>query len=96
MTEITNKEIKKISRLAKIEVNEKESENLSKKLNDVIHWVETLNEVETENVEPMINVHHAKLRLNKDEIKDGDIAEDVLKNAKKSKYNYFTVPKVIE
>lgn len=96
MTEITNKDIKKIARLARIEIDEKECDSFSEKLDGIIHWVETLNEVDTDNVEPMINVHHAALRQVEDEVKDGDIAEDVLKNAKDSKYGYFAVPKVIE
>ncbi len=96
MTEITNKDVKKIARLARIEINEKDCEFLSKKLAEIIHWVEDLNELDTKDIEPMINVHHASLTLAKDEIKDGNISEDVLKNAKNSKYGYFAVPKVIE
>ncbi len=96
MTEITNKDMKKIAKLARIEIDEQNCRNFCEKIENVIGWVETLNEVDTKNVEPMINVHHAALRLAKDEIKDGGIEEDILKNAKISKYGYFAVPKVIE
>ncbi len=96
MSEITNKDIKKIARLARIEVSEAECEVLVGKIGNIIHWVETLNEVDTDNVEPLTNVHSATLRLAKDEVLDGNIAKDVLKNAKNAKYGYFAVPKVLD
>lgn len=96
MSNITNQDIKKLSRLARIEVLPKDYEGLTNQLNNIINWVEKLNEVNVEGVEPLTNVHNMTLNLNKDEVKDGNIAEDVLKNAKNAQYNYFTVPKVIE
>lgn len=96
MSNVTKEDIKKVSRLARIEVLEQDRENLAKQVNGIIGWVEKLNEVNTDNVEPLTNVYDAPLRLNKDEVTDGNIAEDVLKNAPDAKYNYFTVPKVIE
>lgn len=96
MTEITNKDIKKIAKLARIEIDEENCRVFCEKIESVVSFFETLNEVDTQNVEPMINVHHAALRLAKDEIKDGGIEENILKNAKISKYGYFAVPKVIE
>lgn len=96
MSNVTPEDIKKVSRLARIEVAESERENLAKQVNGIINWVEKLNEVNTDNVEPLDNVGGQLLRLNKDEISDGNIVEDVLKNSKDAKYNYFAVPKVIE
>ncbi len=96
MSQITQEDIKKIARLARIEVLPESRQDLAKQLTNIANWVETLNEVNTDNVEPITNVHDANLRLNKDEITDGNIAEDVLKNAPNAKYGYFTVPKVIE
>ena len=63
---------------------------------NVINWIEKLNEVNTDNIEPMINVHNEPLHLNADEVSEGNIADDVLKNAPKQIYGYFAVPKVIE
>lgn len=88
--------LKKLCRLARIEVPESERETVSKQVGGIIAWVEKLNEVNTENVEPLTNVHEMSLRLNKDEVSDGGIADDVLKNAKQAKYGYFAVPKVLE
>ncbi|HLD76988.1 MAG TPA: Asp-tRNA(Asn)/Glu-tRNA(Gln) amidotransferase subunit GatC [Rickettsiales bacterium] len=96
MTEITNKDIKKIAKLAKIEVSEQDCENLSAQLTKTISWIEQLNEVDTSNIEPLFNIHGAKISLFQDVVSDGNIADDILKNAKNTKYGYFAVPKVIE
>jgi aspartyl-tRNA(Asn)/glutamyl-tRNA(Gln) amidotransferase subunit C len=96
MSNVTKEDIKKISRLARIEIPEADLEKTAKQVNGIIGWVEKLNEVNTDNVEPLINVNEMPLRLNEDKISEGGIAEDVLKNSKNAKYNYFTVPKVIE
>lgn len=96
MSNVTSEDIKKVARLAQIEVAESERENLAKQVGGIIAWVEQLKEVNTDNVSAMTNVHGDSLRLNKDEISDGNISEDVLKNSKDAKYGYFAVPKVIE
>jgi len=96
MSNVTSENIKKVARLARIEVLEADRENLAKQVGGIIGWVEQLNEVNTDNVEPLTNIHGESLRLNKDIISDGNIAEDVLKNSKDAKYGYFAVPKVIE
>ena len=95
MAKITQKDIEKISRLAQIEIID-EKEILATQIENVINWIEKLNEVNTDNIEPMINVHNEPLHLNADEVSDGNIADDVLKNAPKQIYGYFAVPKVIE
>ncbi|MBM3590789.1 MAG: Asp-tRNA(Asn)/Glu-tRNA(Gln) amidotransferase subunit GatC [Alphaproteobacteria bacterium] len=95
MPKITQKDIEKISRLAQIEVSN-EKEILSTQIENVINWIEKLNEVNTENVEPMITVHDQPLKLNKDLVSDENNKDNVLKNAPKQVYGYFAVPKVIE
>lgn len=96
MAQLTEKNIKKVARLARIEVTGDSCAQLTTQVGSIIDWVEKLNEVDTNNVEPLTNVHEMTLRLNTDEVTDGDIADDVLKNAPNAKYGYFTVPKVIE
>lgn len=95
MAKITQKDIEKISRLAQIEIKD-DKEILATQIENIINWIEKLNEVNTDNIEPMINVHNEPLHLNADEVSDGNIADDVLKNAPKQIYGYFAVPKVIE
>ncbi len=96
MSTLSEKDIKKVARLARIEVSEESCQQLTDQVGSIITWVEQLAEVNTDNVDALTSVHNVTLRLNKDEISDGNKAEDVLKNAKNSKYGYFTVPKVIE
>jgi aspartyl-tRNA(Asn)/glutamyl-tRNA(Gln) amidotransferase subunit C len=96
MSQVTKDEITKIARLSRIEIEDSKKEELAAQVGKIINWVGELNEVNTDGVEPLCNVHDSVLRLNKDEVSDGNIAGDVLKNATDAKYNYFTVPKVIE
>jgi len=95
MSKISVQDIEKISRLAQISITN-EKEQIANQISNVITWIEKLNEVETQNIEPMINVFDNSLKLNSDIVNDGDISEEVLKNAPKSIYGYFAVPKVIE
>lgn len=96
MTELTNKDIDKIAKLARIKISDTEREDLSGGVKKVISWVEELQEVNVDGIEVMTGVYNDPLRMEKDEILDGDIADEVLKNAPEEKYGYFTVPKVIE
>ncbi len=96
MSQVTEKDIKKVAHLARISISETECKTLTQQVGGIINWVATLNEVNTDNVEPLTNVHEMSLRLMPDEVNDGNIAEDVLQNAKNAKYGYFAVPKVIE
>lgn len=96
MSSVTIKDITKVAKLARIEIKENEKQPLASQLNSIINWVENLNEVNTDNIEPLSNVHNTTLKMHKDKITDGDITQDILKNSPNAKYNYFTVPKVIE
>ncbi len=96
MSQITNKDVKKIAKLARIELDEADCDYMAQQLTKTISWIEELNEVNTDNVEPLFNIHNSQIIAVKDEISDGNIAQDVIKNSKNSKYGYFAVPKVIE
>jgi len=92
---VTKEDIKKASRLARVKIEDSQIDGAVKKINGIIDWVEQLNEVDTDNVDILTNVHGENLRLQKDEVNDGNIADDVLANAKHAKYGYFSVPKVL-
>jgi len=96
MSQITKEDVKKISRLSRIEVAENKREAMTTQLNGIIGWVENLQEVDTNNIEFLSNVHGIFLPLFEDKVSDGEKAEEVLKNAPDAKYSYFTVPKMIE
>lgn len=96
MAEITTKDINKIARLAMIEINEQQSSELTKQIGNVLTWVKTLDELDTTNISPLVNVCDHNLEASKDEVKDGNIASQVLSNSRDATYGYFSVPKVIE
>jgi aspartyl-tRNA(Asn)/glutamyl-tRNA(Gln) amidotransferase subunit C len=88
--------VKKVARLARIETNDEEAQIVSDKLKNIMKFVEQLNEVNTDNVEPLSNVVDIALRLRADEINDGNIQKDVLSNAPESMEGFFVVPKIVE
>ena len=88
--------ILKIAKLSRIKINESEINELSSQLSSIVDWVEQLNEVNTDNVEPLSNVSMAKLPLRKDIENLKDNSEEVLSNAPDKLEKYFAVPKVVE
>jgi len=96
MAQITKQDIAKISRLASLEVKNDEHEILASQIENVINWVEKLNEVDTQKIEPMINVYDNPLTLHQDVVNDGNKSTEVLQNAPKQIYGFFAVPNVIE
>ncbi|MFC3050740.1 Asp-tRNA(Asn)/Glu-tRNA(Gln) amidotransferase subunit GatC [Kordiimonas pumila] len=96
MSNIDKATVAKIARLARIKIEDQKLAPLAGELNQILNWVEQLDEVNTDNVAPMASVVDAKLRWRSDEITDGDKQESVLKNAPKAEYGFFAVPKVIE
>ena len=90
------KTIKHISKLSRISVNEKKAEKLAGDLNSIFEFIEKLNELKTENVEPLTSVAETTLKLRLDEVKSKDIREQIIKNSPQDNEDYFVVPKVIE
>jgi aspartyl-tRNA(Asn)/glutamyl-tRNA(Gln) amidotransferase subunit C len=88
--------VARIATLARIEVPECQQERLAGELSQILGWIEQLGEVDTDGVEPLRAVMPIRPHWRKDEVGDGDRAEDVLKNAPKSHDGYFVVPKVVE
>ena len=88
--------VRRIARLARIEVTDAEAANLKGELSGILQWVEQLEEVDTSNVEPMTRVVPVKLRLREDVVTDGDKADDVIANAPMAHDHFFVVPTVIE
>ena len=86
----------KIAKLSRIKIEDSEVEELSSQLSAIVDWVEQLNEVNTENIEPLSNVSIAKLPLRKDVENKIDNSKEVLSNAPDKLENYFAVPKVVE
>ena len=88
--------VRRIAHLARVAVNEEEVEHLKGELNAILAWVEQLQAVDVAGVEPMTSVTPMKMKMRADEVTDGGIAEQIVKNAPQSDDNFFLVPKVVE
>ena len=88
--------VAKIAHLARIGVKDEEMAALVDDLNNILSWVEQLNEVDTENVAPMDSVHDAVLRWRTDEVTDGNLQAEVIANAPEEFEGFYVVPKVVE
>ncbi len=88
--------VRRIARLARIEVTDGEARALEGELSGILAWIEQLDEVDTRAVEPMTRVVAMTLRQRSDEVTDGGIPEQVLANAPESEGGFFVVPKVVE
>jgi aspartyl-tRNA(Asn)/glutamyl-tRNA(Gln) amidotransferase subunit C len=88
--------VRRIAHLARIAVADSEVENLRAELNAMLAFVEQLQEVNVEGVEPMTSVTPMVMKKRHDVVTAGDDAEAVLKNAPQSADNFFLVPKVVE
>jgi aspartyl-tRNA(Asn)/glutamyl-tRNA(Gln) amidotransferase subunit C len=88
--------VRRIAHLARIAVAEDEVEHLRGELNAILAFVEQLSEVDVEGVEPMTSVIPMEMKKRPDEVTDGGIPDDILKNAPAAQDGFFMVPKVVE
>jgi|TARA_X000000368_G_scaffold122705_1_gene96194 aspartyl-tRNA(Asn)/glutamyl-tRNA(Gln) amidotransferase subunit C len=93
---IDKDKIKHISKLARISIDSKKSDLLAKDLTSIFKFIEQLNELNTDKVEPLSSILNTPLRSREDKIDDGKIREKILKNSPKKNEEFFVVPKVIE
>ncbi|CAM1649002.1 Asp-tRNA(Asn)/Glu-tRNA(Gln) amidotransferase subunit GatC [Bartonella apis] len=90
------KTVKRVARLSRIAVKDDEAERMAKELNAILGFVEQLDEVNVDNVEPLTSVIPMTLRTREDVVTDGNKVADIVANAPLSEDNFFLVPKVIE
>jgi len=94
--EVDEATVRRIARLARIKVSDEETASLQGELTGILKWVEQLDEVDTDAVEPMTRVVPIEARLREDVVTDGNKAADVTANAPLSEDNFYVVPKVVE
>ena len=93
---LTEKDIIKIAKLARIELTVDQIPHFRKELTEILNLAEDLKKVDTAGVPQMTSVSAMKLPMREDKVTDGGIVEDVTKNAPASEFGCFVVPKVIE
>jgi aspartyl-tRNA(Asn)/glutamyl-tRNA(Gln) amidotransferase subunit C len=88
--------VRRIAHLARIKVTDDELPHLAAELNSILAFVEELNQVDIEGVEPMTSVMPMRMKKRADAVNDGERADVVVANAPATDDHYFLVPKVIE
>jgi aspartyl-tRNA(Asn)/glutamyl-tRNA(Gln) amidotransferase subunit C len=90
------KTIKHISKLSRISVDDAKADKLAGDLNSIFDFIEKLNELNTDNVEPLTSVAETTLKLRADEVKSENIRGQILKNSPEENEDFFVVPRVVE
>ena len=93
---IDKDKIKHVAKLARISLDEKKTDSLTRDLSSIFKFIEKLNELNTKNIEPLTSILNEPLRSRSDEINDGKIKDQILKNSPKKNEEFFIVPKVID
>lgn len=92
---VTKKDVVHIAELARLKFDETELESYTEQLNQILTYVEKLNELDTENVEPLSHPVEGNNVFRDDELKPCTPREEALKNAPEKDEEFFKVPKVI-
>ena len=90
------KTVKHISKLSRISLDKEKANKLAKDLNSIFEFIEKLNELNTDKVTPLTSIINASLKSRGDDVKDGKIRDQILKNSPEKNEEFFVVPKVIE
>ena len=88
--------IHRIAKLARIRVEDWQAAQLESELNGILGWIEQLNEVDVEGVEPLTGGAQMAMRMREDFVTDGGIRDEILANAPEREGEFFAVPKVVE
>ena len=93
---IDNSTVKKVANLAKIEINAEEESTLITELNNILGWVDELQQVDTNSVEPMLSVFNESMQMREDIAESNFQNSQILGNSPDCNSGFFVVPKVIE
>jgi aspartyl-tRNA(Asn)/glutamyl-tRNA(Gln) amidotransferase subunit C len=88
--------IRRIATLARIRVGDDQLEPLAHELNGILGWIEQLNEVNVDGVEPLTGGAQMALKMRDDVVTDGGYPDKILSNAPDRQGAFFAVPKVVE
>ena len=90
------KTVKHISKLARISIEDEKAKKLAGDLNSIFDFIEKLNKLNTDKVEPLTSIAETTLKLRNDEVKSENIRDQILKNSPDKNKDFFVVPKVVE
>ena len=92
---VSKEDVEKIAKLAKLKFSDEELENFTPQMNEILNYMDKLNELDTENVEPLSHPVEQINVFRDDKLKQSIPTEDALKNAPSKDEQFFKVPKVI-
>ena len=90
------KTVKHISKLARISIEDEKAKKLAGDLNSIFEFIEKLNKLKTDKVEPLTSIAETTLKLRIDQVKSKNIRDQILKNSPDENKDFFVVPKVVE
>ena len=90
------KTVKHISKLSRISIHDDKAKKLTGDLNSIFEFIEKLNKLNTDKVEPLTSIAETTLKLRRDEVKSENIRDQILKNSPNENKDFFVVPKVVE
>jgi len=93
---VSIKDVEYIASLAKLKFSDHEMRKLQGELNKILQYMDTLNELDTQNVEPLENINDTENVLREDEPGESLTSEEALRNAPAKTDGFFKVPKVLE
>lgn len=93
---IDKETVKRVAFLSRLKIDEDKIEATEQEFNKILNWIEQLNEVNTDNVEPLVSVNDSNITCREDKITDGNQSAAILANAPIAEHGYFVVPKVVE
>ncbi len=88
--------VRRVARLARLKITDDEAKSLESEISGILDWVEQLKQVDTSAVEPMTRVVAQEMKKRADVVTDGEISDDIVRNAPMTEDHYFVVPKVVE
>ena len=93
---VDRKTVRRIAHLARIRVSEEDLPRMESELNSILKWIEMLNEVDTNAVEPLTSMVKVRMKMREDVVTEGENPELVLSNAPEALEQFYLVPKVVE
>jgi len=93
---LTKENTRKVAGLARLRMDDAQLEIYTQKLNNILGFIAQLNEVNTDNVEPLPSPVNINLTLRPDVVNDGNCQDKVLANAPEAVEGFYVVPKVVE
>ena len=93
---IDKNQVKKVAKLSRISLDDKNLDSLSNDLASILKFVEQLNKLDTKSVKPLNSIVDKSLEPRKDQVNDGNVKQEILKNSPDKNEDFFIVPKVVE